>query len=117
MKAKKAGVIWQQDGCSIHGTPDNLNILDANFDEDFLYTSWPAKSPDLNIIENIWGIMQVRLDAMQLTHGEPRDRGELETRVKQVWNAISLETIRKLYQSVPKRLDEVITNTGGPTDN
>ena len=94
---------------AMHDWPEEKHNRIAYSDENSFYNI--KNSP------TFWGIMQVRLDAMQLTHGEPRDCGELEMRVKQVYNAISLETILKLYQSVPKRLEEVITNTDGPTDD
>ena len=101
-------------GCSIHRTEENFNLLSDYFEETCLYKSWLAKSPDLNLIENVWAIMQVKLDVMNLQGGEPADAGELE-RAQQTWASITSETIKKLYDSFRRRLELVIANNGAPT--
>jgi transposase len=107
---------WMQDGCSIHRTEFIWYLLFEHFPEYCLFYNWPAKSPDLNLIENIWGIMQVKLDFINLQIGEPNDVGELEERVHQTWNSISTQTFSNLYLSFKKRLEEVIENNGAPID-
>jgi hypothetical protein len=61
---------------------------------------WPAKSPDLNPIENLWGIMvrQVYAGGRQYNTIE-----ELRVAVEASWNAILLETMQNLISSMPNR--------------
>lgn len=105
------GSIFMQDGARIHTTFENVAYIWSKFD---LLEGWPAKSPDLNIIENIWGIMQIKLDALFMKEGPITSEGQLEERCHRVWNSISMETIQKLYASVEKRYRDVITNNGLP---
>ena len=66
---------------------------------------WPAQSPDLNVIENIWLYMKRELQKSAV---------DIATRVdiQSVWRNIELDYIRNLYQSIPDRLDNVIKMKG-----
>ena len=48
---------------------------------------WPAKSPDMNPIENLWAQMETSLQNRQ---HKPRNRDELWQTVQQIWNNINL---------------------------
>jgi len=67
-------------------------VLFEHFPEDFLYHSWSSKSPDLNLIENIWAIIQSKLDVINLNESKPKDAGDLEERVHKAFNEIDIET-------------------------
>jgi len=56
---------------------------------------WPAKSPDLNPIENLWGILARRVYANQRQFN---DVEELNDVVMEAWDAIGMDTIQKLLQ-------------------
>ena len=70
---------------------------------------WPAGSPDLNIIENLWGVLarSVYKDNKQFGSKE-----ELKKAMHRAWNDISISTIHKLYDSMPKRCMDVIEREG-----
>ena len=68
---------------------------------------WPASSPDLNPIENIWGIMN---ESIQLD--SPATTAALKRSVKKAWANIPLSTLQSTIQSMPNRLAQVIHNQG-----
>ena len=71
---------------------------------------WPPQSPDLNPIENLWAYLKGRLEEREI-HG----MAELEVAVRAEWNAVPLERLRTLVDSMPLRVRAVIAANGGPT--
>ena len=70
---------------------------------------WPAQSPDLNIIENIWPYMKWELEKSAV---DIATKNDLLREIQSVWRNIELDYIRNLYQSIPDRLDNVIKMKG-----
>lgn len=70
---------------------------------------WPAKSPDLNIIENIWAII-----SRDLYHNKDGyySISELKEAIQKAYDGLSQEIIKNLYDSIPGRLESVIANQG-----
>jgi len=73
-----------------------INILD-----------WPATSPDLNLIENLWDIIDKKL-----TNYHPRTVNDLQQIILKLWSGISIETYQKLVQSMPRRVETCIRVKG-----
>uniref|UniRef100_A0A8C7PIK9 Transposase Tc1-like domain-containing protein n=1 Tax=Oncorhynchus mykiss TaxID=8022 RepID=A0A8C7PIK9_ONCMY len=73
---------------------------------------WPARSPDLNLIEHIWDIMS---RSIHQRHVAPQTVQELADALVQVWEEIPQETIRHLIRIMPRRCREVIQARGGHT--
>ena len=67
---------------------------------------WPAYSPDLNIIENLWAIVKRRLQKERVTWEN------LEETFIRVWETIDNKTIKKLYQSKRSRVNACIKSRG-----
>jgi len=79
---------------------NNINILD-----------WPPYSPDLNPIENLWGIIKNKVRRFPLL-----DRQSVVAEMLKQWQDVSTVTIcEKLATSMPARIAECITNHGGHT--
>jgi hypothetical protein len=74
---------------------------------------WPALSPDLNPIENLWGVMTQRV----FGHGKQYFSGfELKEAVLEAWDAVTLDECLKLVGSMPKRCKMVVEGKGKPVD-
>ena len=76
--------------------------------------TWSAKSPDLNIIENVWGLLarQVYANGRQFS-----TVGNLRQRVVECWDRLHMdqEYGEKLFRSIPGRLTQVLEKKGGKT--
>lgn len=70
---------------------------------------WPAQSPDLNPIENLWPIVKRRLGQYDPA---PTNMTNLWERVQDEWNRIPKEVIENLVESMPSRVNQVIHNKG-----
>ena len=71
----------------------------------------PTKSPDLNPIEKIWGILKERvylIDTIQY-----QNRKDLKKAISQAWNEISLETIRLHITDLFNTRIEKVLESGG----
>ena len=67
-------------------------------------------NPDLNSIENLWGIIGRRIYGQEKPSLE--SIVELRKRIKSTWTNIQNETLNKLVDSIPDRLIKVIENKG-----
>ena len=77
---------------------------------------WPARSPDLNPIENCWQILKRRLTKRWHKAGRrPTSRAELVAQTQEEWNSISSEAINNLVDSMPDRVLACIKARGGAT--
>ncbi len=64
---------------------------------------WPACSPDLSPIENVW-----RISKRKMRQRRPRTVSHLKTCLQEEWDKITPETLHHLVSSVPKRLLSVV---------
>ena len=69
--------------------------------------NWPANSPDLNPIENIWGIMKARLDKTR-----KKSITEWTDQLNKLWENLDHDLLRSLVESMPRRLKMVIQSNG-----
>lgn len=72
---------------------------------------WPAQSPDLNPIENLWEIVDKRINR----EGISGDKEKLFEAVKDAWNSIPNNIIENLITSMPNRCKAVLKNKGYAT--
>lgn len=101
------GWALQQDNAPCHNCIYSMQSL-VELGVDFI--NWPANSPDLNPIENIWGLMKVIISKLPRTNVE-----EWKKSIHRVWESLSLEYLKALIESMPKRIQQCIENNGGHT--
>ena len=97
------GLDFQQDNAPVHTASTIKNLF---LEREWEVLDWPPYSPDLNIIENLWAIVERRL-AEQTVLWE-----NLDEKVHEIWNSIDLETIQEIYDSIPDRLKAVVDSNG-----
>lgn len=78
----KKGFEYQHDNATIHTAKATQAFFKA---EKVKVVKWPAKSPDLNPIENLWGIMarDVYGEGRQYEHLD-----DLEAAIRKAWEAM-----------------------------
>lgn len=107
-----AGLNWkfQQDNAPIHVAKSTLKYFkDRNI---HLFTPWPAKSPDMNIIENLWGFLAKDVYASGRQYKKKED---LKEAIISSWKNIDQDKIRNLYSSLPRRMRALYDSKGKHT--
>ena len=97
-----------QDNCSSHVSKKTLDYLHS---QEFQILSFPALSPDLNIMENVWKVMI----GIIYNQNQPRDANELRVLIWKAHNEINSKrrnTLLNLYTTYRSRLTEILKNNG-----
>ena len=102
--------IFQQDNCPIHKSAycrmffKRKNIETLN---------WPSRSPDLNICENIFVYLSQKLYSGGKVYQSKNDLWKILSRV---FKKVEIEYIRKLYNSMNRRMCDVLIGQGKLTN-
>ncbi|CEG79451.1 hypothetical protein RMATCC62417_13916 [Rhizopus microsporus] len=74
---------------------------------------WPAKSPNLNLIEHVWWALGSRLRKVRASIKSVQDlRAALEVE----WKRVGIKLAERLAESMRERCQAVIDARGGPTN-
>jgi transposase len=108
--AQKMGLseyIFQQDNDPKYTAKLTTRFLDG---KGIKTLPWPAQSPDMNPIENLWGLIKAKI-------GEkcPRNINELKQVILEEWNNIGPKMCQKYAESFRKRTKELLKARGGHT--
>ena len=81
-------VVYQQDNAPIHTSRATKEWLRTN---KIATIDWPANSPDLNPIENIWKLLK---DNIQKHEDFPRTVNELKIALREEWEILDRSVFR-----------------------
>ncbi len=104
---KDADFIFQQDLAPAHNAKSTKSWLN---DHGVGVLDWPLNSPDLNAIDNLWGIVK-----RKMRNKRPKNADKLKASVKETWASIPPKQCHKLITSMPRRIEAVIKAKGSPT--
>jgi hypothetical protein len=103
----ECNMLFMQDNAPVHRAQIVKNWMTEN---SVSCISWPAYSPDLNPIEEVWSLMKRKLNGRCLV----KSLDQLDEQVQQIWSEFSVSYVRNLYNSIQNRLRECIKQKGHP---
>ena len=71
---------------------------------------WPPQSPDWNPIENLYVYLDENVNKTNVT-----DKISYYTALQKAWNKVDPEYLKKLIESVPRRLKAILKAKSGHT--
>jgi len=99
---------FQEDNCSVHKAKIIQNFMNTS---KINILKWPAKSPDLNIVEDIWKMLSNDIyDGVQF-----KKISDLKEKINDIifhFNSTKREKIQALYSTIRKRLCTLLMKHG-----
>jgi transposase len=107
---KHPGATFMQDNAPIHNSKFTKTFLQK---KGITAMKWPAQSPDLNPIENIWNQLKIALDKRR---PRVKNEDELIEAMQEEWGILRKKNnnCQMLVRSMPKRLEMVVQSKGMP---
>lgn len=99
--------VFMQDHAKAHTAKSTLEFLEESKVQFLEPDEYPPKSPDLNPIENIWGIMKQEVYSKQY-----RSKDDFKSAVQASWDRLSLQLVQDTIKNYPGRLQAVLDNLG-----
>ena len=104
--------IFQQDNAPVHKSAYSMNWLNQNFPH---ILEWPAKSPDLNIIENVWHML-ANIVYDKVEYFNTNDLWNSIKKAVAIINKDKIRELKNLFDSMSRRLVKVIDRKGDIID-
>ena len=107
-------LIFQQDNAPIHTSAKTTHFMKQN---GLRTLPWPANSPDLNPIEELWHTLKRRIWAKWRQRRSSIHKTvtseDLENLTQEAWKSLEPNPLRALVESMPKRVENLICVQGG----
>lgn len=113
LAADKAFTFGSEPWYFLHDNPNvhkGAEATRALFEHGATVLDFPPYSPDLNVIENLWGYLAKKVDGHRCRNVE-----DLAVIVEQEWDKIDKDYFTKLFESMPKRCQAVVDAKGWHT--
>lgn len=109
MQRQRQGLLFQQDNARPHTARLTMDFLNR---QNIQLLPWPSRSPDLSPIEHLWDHLgrQLRRRAQP-----PTTIPQLEQALREEWQRIPNDVIRRLTFSMRRRVLACINSNGGHT--
>ena len=101
--------ILMEDGASIYSASKSKKWRE---DHKLKKIVWPAQSPDMNPIENLWSVMK---KDVQKTHKPSGNTDALIKNIIDAWENIPIQVINRLVETIPARVDTLRKKKGKST--
>ena len=95
----KAAFVFQQDGASPHTARSTLKFLEGKAELLPRTCHWPASSPDLNVIENLWAILK-----RQMKYSDCHNLDAMYSEAVRAWEEIPMHVVNRLIDDFLPRL-------------
>ena len=105
----KDNIIFQQDNDLKH----TANLTKQQFEDNAIRVlDWLAQSPDLNPIEHLWNEMDRCLRRLETP---VRTQDQVQDAIQKIWVELGADVCKKLVDTMPTRINDVIRANGGYT--
>ncbi|MBW0471399.1 hypothetical protein O181_011114 [Austropuccinia psidii MF-1] len=101
-------LLLMEDNTPIHTAQASTNWQNRH---NIIKLDWPAHSPDLNPIMNVWKAMKSQISKLY----QPQTVEELRHAINTAWTDSNVNLLNNLLHSMPQRMAMVIEMNGGPT--
>ena len=106
--SREKKIYMQMDNARIHWTLDALRFYKEN---NIVVIDWPAYSPDLNPIENVWAYIKGKLSGKKFISMK-----QIETEIIKILESIPKIQLEKTCESIYDRIGDCIEMKGGLTN-
>ena len=99
--------VYQQDNAFIYQSVSTMKWFHA---KNVTLLDWPSQNPDLNSMQNLWGILVRRVysNARQF-----RTTNDLKLAITNAWLTVTADEKKCLVNSMEQRIFDLIKNNGG----
>ncbi|GFW11394.1 transposable element Tc3 transposase [Trichonephila clavipes] len=96
--------VFMDDNATCHRT---LAVQDCLDSEGIQRLVWPARSPDLNPIENVWDALGRQIDGRNYP---PTNKNTLIRALTEEWDKLPQQLLDNVVQSMPRNVDDYCVN-------